>query len=108
MPIYPYRCLSGHLFELANSARDYISTPCCPECGHTSKRIYTAPLFSIDYYDQADYSGVLSRTRFSNKKEFKTYLKQKGLEESGPENFAAAKKRHEELKEKKADTVSVD
>lgn len=39
MPVYEYRCQSGHEFELRRGMSEFDSPASCPECGENGKRM---------------------------------------------------------------------
>lgn len=43
MPIYQYKCLSGHEVEETRGINDPQKIICCPICGDAIKRVYSPP-----------------------------------------------------------------
>lgn len=43
MPLYSFRCLREHTFDELHPIGEAPAKATCPECGHSAKRLITAP-----------------------------------------------------------------
>lgn len=71
MPLYDFRCSSGHLFERFVALTDFNQQQFC-SCGSEAARLISAPMFSVD---QTEYSCPITGERISSKHQHEENLK---------------------------------
>ena len=47
MPVYEYKCLSGHESSEMRSINEEQKLICCPICGDALKQVYSPPLMQL-------------------------------------------------------------
>jgi ssDNA-binding Zn-finger/Zn-ribbon topoisomerase 1 len=99
--IYPYKCNSGHTWEVIKSVKQIDNEEKCPDCGTIGERyISQSQSFSgADDWDTAHYSHALGKVVRNNKEE-RRLASAKGLIEVGNEK---PEKIHKHFKKQRDD-----